>query len=268
MGRHYIRAEAYNADMLTTYPAPSLEFAKPLMNAAGSLGFTPDSYGAISIEKFGAFVTNPISIRARKTANPPVLVAFPGGVLMHSGHPNPGISNVIKTYSASWARAPVPIIVHLLSAKAEDARKAIFRLEELENIMAIEIGFEADSSTDLVFELVKSSIGELPLIAQLPLARALDLASTAIEAGASAISLGPPRGSLFTRDGKMVSGRLYGPAIFPQALEMVRQIREMDIPTIGGGGVENEEQANVMLEAGATAVQMDVALWKGTTDTK
>lgn len=254
--------------MLSAYPAPSLEFAKPLMNAAGSLGFSPDSRGVISMGKFGAFVTNPISTRARKAANPPSLVPFPGGILMHTGHPNPGISNAVKTFSASWARAPVPIIVHLLSTKTEQLRKAIYRLEELENIMAIEIGFEADSSTDLVFELVKSSVGELPIIVQLPLARAFELASAAIEAGASAISLGPPRGSLLSRDGKLVSGRIYGPAIFPQALEMVRLIREMDIPIIGAGGVESEAQANGMLAAGAMAVQMDVGLWKGITNTK
>lgn len=254
--------------MLAAYPTPSLEFAKPLMNAAGSLGISPDPYGAISIENFGAFVTNPISARARKVANPPSLVPFPGGVLIHSGHPNPGISNVIKTYSASWARASLPIIVHLLSAKAEDAHKAILRLEELENVMAIEIGFEENSSTDLIFELVKSSVGELPIIVRIPLARVLDLASAAIEAGASAISLGPPRGSLLSKDGKLVSGRIYGPAIFPQALEMVRLIREMDIPIIGAGGVESEAQAKGMLAAGAMAVQMDVGLWKGITNTK
>lgn len=256
----------YNAHMLTTFPTPRLEFAKPLINAAGSLGFTPDSYGPISTETLGAFVTNPISSRARQAANLPCLKRFPGGVLLHTGHPNPGLSRTIKTYSASWARALVPIIVHLLSTKADELRKAVLRLEELENVVAIEIGFVADSSIELVSELIKSGAGELSIIAQLPLTRALDLSSAAMEAGASVISLGPPRGSLVGPNGKLVSGRMYGPAIFPLALETVRQISEMDIPIIGAGGVGSEEQANSMLAAGAMAVQMDVGLWKGITN--
>jgi dihydroorotate dehydrogenase (NAD+) catalytic subunit len=129
-------------------------------------------------------------------------------------------------------------------------------------VMAIEIGFEADSSADLVGNIVKSALGELPIIAQIPLSR-LDLAEPAMGAGASAISLGSPRGALPTEDGKIVSGRLYGPAIFPLALEAVQQLKQMGFPVIGAGGVESELQANYMLEAGAIAVQMDVRLWKG-----
>ncbi len=40
-----------------------LYFSKPLMNAAGSLGFAPDSRAGISLDEFGAFVTNPFSLR-------------------------------------------------------------------------------------------------------------------------------------------------------------------------------------------------------------
>jgi dihydroorotate dehydrogenase (NAD+) catalytic subunit len=249
--------------MSTNFPAPSLEFKRPLMNAAGSLGFAPDPRGSVSTEHFGAFVTNPISVRARRAANPPSMLPFPGGVLLHTGFPNPGVSSAIKQYSAGWARASLPIIVHLLSAKAEELHKAILRLEELENVISVELGFEEDSSGQLVADLVEAATGELPLIAQLPITRALELAETALGAGASAISLGPPRGALAGKDGKVMSGRLYGPAIFPQALEVVRQLGREGVSVIGAGGVESEAQAEAMLEAGATAVQVDVSLWKG-----
>lgn len=248
--------------MSTDFPAPSLEFAHPLMNAAGSLGFVPDPRGPVSLEKFGAFVTNPISTRARRVANPPSLLPFTGGVLLHTGHPNPGVSSATKQYAAAWARSPVPITVHLLSGKPEEMRKAVLRFEELENTLAIEIGFEADSSVNQVVELIHAAMGELPVIAQLPLPRALELAEDAMEAGASAISLGPPRGALPGYDGKLTSGRLYGPAIFPQALEAVRQLSDAGYPVIGAGGVEGEAQVEAMLRTGAMAVQMDVGLWK------
>jgi dihydroorotate dehydrogenase (NAD+) catalytic subunit len=82
-----------------------------------------------------------------------------------------------------------------------------------------------------------------------------------MDAGASALSLGPPRGAI-TAGGKLVSGRLYGPAIFPQALETVRQISKAGYPTIGAGGVQSEQDAEAMIAAGAMAVQLDLSLWK------
>jgi dihydroorotate dehydrogenase (NAD+) catalytic subunit len=172
------------------------------------------------------------------------------------------VNGAIKAYAKSWARSPVPVIIHLLTGKPEDVRKALLRFEELENVMAVELGFEADSSADLIGNTVESALGELPIIAQIPLSR-LDLAEPAVGSGASAISLGPPRGALPTVNGETVSGRIYGPSIFPLALEAVLQIMQMGTRVIGAGGVEREDQANAMLAAGAIAVQMDVGLWEG-----
>lgn len=233
------------------------------MNAAGSLGFAPNAHSDVSLENFGAFVTNPISPRPRKTASPPRLVSFPGGVLLHTGYPNPGVSRAIKLYAAAWARAPLPVIVHLLPGKPEETRKAVLRIEELENVIALEIGLGADASPNLVKDIVQSAMGELPVMIQISLSRVLDLSEAAMEAGAAAVILGAPRGSMVTGDGKIVSGRLYGPAIFPQALEVVRQCANAGFPVIGAGGVEGQAQTEAMLAAGAVAVQMDVALWKG-----
>ena len=42
-----------------------LYFRKPLMNAAGTLGFSPDPRASVAWEDLGAFVTNPISLRPR-----------------------------------------------------------------------------------------------------------------------------------------------------------------------------------------------------------
>ncbi len=168
----------------------------------------------------------------------------------------------MKSFANSWARAPLPIVVHLLSGKSEEIRKTSLRIEELENIMAVEISFEPDSSINLVKEIIKAALGELPVIAQLPLQRALELTKAAMDAGATAVSLGPPRGALPGADGKLVSGRLYGPAILPQALETVHQISGMGFPIIGAGGVESEQQVEQMLAAGAMAVQVDVGFWK------
>jgi len=249
--------------MEAALPAQSLDLTKPWLNAAGSLAFAPDPRAAITLDAFGAFITNPISARARRAGRPPRQLSFPGGVLLHTGHPNPGMNAAIKRYAAAWARAPLPIIVHLLSDKPDEVRKAVLRIEELDNVAAIEIGIEADSSVELVNELVSAARGELPVIIQLPLHRAVELAFAALDAGAAALSLGAPRGALPSTDGKLVSGRLYGPALYPQALETVRELVRMKVPIIGSGGIETKAQGEAMLAEGALAVQMDVGLWKG-----
>lgn len=242
--------------------ALSLELRTPWMNAAGSLGFAPEARSPVLLDAFGAFVTNPISLHARRASAPPRQLGFPGGVLLHTGHPNPGLDAALKRHAAAWARAPLPIIVHLIIAKPEDLRKAILRVEELDNLMAVELNIEEDSSAELVAELTQAAQGELPIIVQLPMLRAGELAAAAFAAGASAISLGPPRGTLPGDLGKLVSGRLYGPALFPLALETARGLGKLKIPFITAGGVETREQGEAMLAAGAQAVQMDVGLWK------
>ncbi len=242
--------------------AQSLDLRTPWMNAAGSLGFAPDPRESLSLESFGAFVTNPISPQARRASKPPRQLSFPGGVLLHTGHPNPGLNVAIKRYAAAWARAPLPIIVHLFSSKPEEVRKAVLRVEEIENVMAVEISVEADSSAELTLELAQSAQGELPIIVQLPMHRALELAYSVAEAGAAALSLGPGRGALPGPKGKLISGRLYGPAFFPQALETLRELVKTKLPIIAAGGVETRAQGEAMLAAGAIGVQMDVVLWK------
>ena len=61
----------------------------------------------------------------------------------------------------------------------------------------------------------------------------------------------------------MVEGRLYGPALFPQALAGVRGLAQAGVPVIGAGGVYSQAQAQAMLAAGALAVQLDAVLWRG-----
>ena len=59
-----------------------LYFNKPIMNAAGSLGFAPDTRVGISVESFGAFVTNPFSLRPRVPTAKPAVIEYTGGFLL------------------------------------------------------------------------------------------------------------------------------------------------------------------------------------------
>ncbi len=247
-----------------------LVFSKPLMNAAGMLGFSPNPNVTTSWDSFGAFVTNPISWRSRLPTSAPVLMDFNGGILLHTGLPNPGFTKVIQKYSARWQRADLPVIVHLIADRPEETQRMVRKLEPLDNILAAELGFAPLLADDILLLTLEMCVGELPLIFSLPFEQVLSLGPRLIQNGAAALSLSAPRGSLpashdlqvgATHAGEIQSGRFYGPAIFPLTLELVRQVARLGLPCIGSGGVWKQAQAEATLAAGALAVQLDVVLW-------
>lgn len=240
-----------------------LYFSKPVMNAAGMLGFSPNHRDSIPWGEFGAFVTNPISLRLRLPAATPELVNYPGGLLLHSGLPNPGFKSVLKKHASHWARSDVPVIVHLMADRIEETTGMVRALEGLENILAVELGFAPLLADDILLLAVDQCEGELPLVINLPSAQVLHLGPRLMDAGASAISLSAPRGACPDGDGKIVNGRLYGPSLFPQSLETVQSAVKLGLPLIASGGVYSWEDSAAMLAAGAMAVQLDTVLWSG-----
>ena len=248
-----------------------LYFSKPLMNAAGSLGFAPDLRGLGDpggLKDFGAFVTNPFSLRPRLPAAKPEMIEYPGGFLLHTGLPNPGFNAGLKKYSAKWSRSDLPVIVHLMADRPEETQKMVRALESQENVMAVELGFAPLLADDIILLTLEMCLGELPLIVSLPVEQVLSLGPRLIQEGAQAISIGTPRGALPGR-GKgegsenkdVVTGRLYGPSLFPRSLERVYSAARLGLPIIGAGGVWTQENVAAMLSAGTLAVQVDATLW-------
>ncbi len=233
-----------------------------LMNAAGSLGFSPGARQSGMAGDLGAFVTNPVSLAPRSPAQNRGLQTFPGGFILHTGHPNPGLKAVIRRHAARWRRLKLPVIVHLLAEGKDEIAVMVEMLENVGGVSAVEVGLPPEASPQLVASLVHSAVGELPVLARLPLERAMELAETATNAGAAAVSLGPPRGALPGPDGRLLRGRLYGPALFPLALAAVQALAKSGLPVIGACGVYQPADIEAMLAAGALAVQLDSALWR------
>ena len=251
-----------------------LYFNKPLMNAAGSLGFAPDSRTGIPLDSFGAFVTNPFSLRPRLPAAKPQSIEYPGGFLLHTGLPNPGMKAGIKKYAVRWDKSDLPIVVHLMADRPEETKNMVRMLETQENVVAAELGFAPLLANDILLLTLEMCAGELPLIFSLPVEQVLSLGPRLMQEGAQAISISAPRGALpltprpstltGTRPsgrGELITGRLYGPSLFPKSLETVYSAAKLGLPIIGAGGVWNKENADAMLAAGALAVQVDAALW-------
>ena len=241
-----------------------LLFDPPLMNAAGTLGFSPDAYGVVNLARLGLFITNPVSLGPRAPAQVERCLEYPGGFLLHTGHPNPGLRAVLQNHSASWARSGIPVVVHLLCQGLEDAVKLTRRLEGRPGVVGFEVGLPSQADAVSSVALTQAIQGELPLILRLPLDRALELGpAIARSVPGLTFSLGPPRGAWLRPEKGILHGRLYGPALFPQALEVARSLVQAGLQVIAGGGVYHPWQAEALLAAGAVGVQLDAVLWRG-----
>jgi dihydroorotate dehydrogenase (NAD+) catalytic subunit len=239
-----------------------LTFRTPWMNAAGTLGYTPNLHSGFDWSRLGAFVTNPVSLVPRQPAEGRALLEYPGGFLLHTGWPNPGLRAVLNKYAANWSRGPLAVIVHLLAGDPAEVSAMIARLEGLEGVVGIELGLAPDISADEARVLASAAESELPFIPCLPLERAGELAAALSRSGASAFSLAAPRGMLLGADGRLVSGRLYGPGVLPSALAAARAVIAQGLPLIAAGGVYRPSDGQAFLDAGALAVQLDAVLWK------
>jgi dihydroorotate dehydrogenase len=243
-----------------------LNFSKPMMNAAGMLGFAPSFRDSIPWGVFGAFITNPISLHPRLPAVKPELINFPGGLLLHTGLPNPGFKAVLKKHAAQWGRSDIPVMVNLMADRPEETVSMVRALEGLENIAAVELGFAPHLADDIIVLAVEMSMSELPLVINLPASQILRLGPRLMDIGAAALSLATSRGVLTGEEGSFVSGRLYGPSMLPHSLEVVQSAARLGFPIIAAGGIYSLADANSMLKIGAIALQLDTVLWGGVFD--
>jgi dihydroorotate dehydrogenase len=239
-----------------------LVFLTPILNAAGTLGFSPDQNKFADVKKLGAFVTNPISYFPRTPAAGRRIIHFQGGFLLHTGFPNPGFRNVLRKYGHAWAESPLPVIVHLLADNSGELPGMVQKLEGIEGVMGIEVGLPPDIDGKSAAALVGSALGELPLIVKLPMDRANELVPHLSFEPTLIFSLGPPRGALPGADGKLVQGRLYGPALFPYSLGVSKRLVEQGCIVIGAGGIYRREDILAMLASGVAAVMLDAVLWR------
>jgi dihydroorotate dehydrogenase (NAD+) catalytic subunit len=252
-------------------PKVDLSLEPPLMNAAGTLGFAPDVRHIASLKRLGAFVTNPISLQRRTPARGTRYLEFPGGFLLHSGYPNPGLKATIRRHARRWAVASLPVFVHLMPLHPGELAQMLASLEGLEGVWGVEIGLPPETNAPAVLAFTQAAVGELPAILRLPFEHALDLsaalAASPLAGELAAVSLAPPRGSLpGSQEGTPVSGRIYGPAVFPQAFSTVRAIVALGLPVIASGGLYQQAQIQALRLAGALAVQLDAVLWRGFED--
>jgi dihydroorotate dehydrogenase (NAD+) catalytic subunit len=233
-----------------------LDLSSPWLNAPGTLGFAPSRTWNWPKPQ-GAFLTNPLSLHSRTPAHNRAARPYPGGALLHSGLPNPGLRRVLRQHAAAWKRSSLPVWPHLFGLPEEIHQMARL-LEEAEGVAALEISIPIEADAGLALALLQAARGELPLVACLPLqlVRLPWLAGLAA-AGASALHLEAPRGQV-----EGISGRLVGAGLLPLVMDALQVAMESNLPVIAGSGVFTVEDGDGLLKAGALAVAVDTALWR------
>ncbi len=245
----------------------SLIVQTPVMPAAGTLGFADEYRNLIDFAKLGALVTNPLTIEPWQPASGARIAVLDGGLLIHTGLPNPGLAKAIRQHRRVWGKLPIPVVLHLVGTSPHQVKQAVELLDPVEEVAAVELGLDDDASPREAVSLVKAAaVLEKPLLARLPFYACYELAQPLMDAGADALVMtAAPRGT--ARDlqgGRLVSGRIYGPLVKPMILRMVGRLRRelpTDMPIIGCGGIHSPQDARDYIEAGAVAVQVDTATW-------
>ncbi len=234
--------------------------ANPLIAGPGTIGYAGEAARLLELDRFGALVTAPVSLRPRKGNPSPRMVDVPGGLLLAHGEPSPGWHRLHERYGGAWTRAATPVIAHVVgrTSLGELAR----RIEAAGGITALL--YDVPDAESLGWLEGLRAVTELPVLARV---RDGDpaFAARVVEAGADAlVAISPPRGMMADpRSGQLIEGDLYGPFVFPLALRAVRQIAAAGIvaPLIACGGVHTAADVKAFLVAGACAVMLDSLAW-------
>lgn len=232
----------------------------PIMNSAGFLGFSEEAVEFVDLGGLGALITHPLSSRSRSPARDASVQRNPGGFLLHTGLPNPGVEVALATHRRRWRSLPCPVIVHLIAQSAEQLEDLILRLEGEPVLSGLEVGLDNPAMVEGFAQLGHRA--ELPIILRLPLDWGTEAFLRADRLGAMALSVGPPRGHWHDPRGHSHSGRYYGPALLPLAASLTHRLAgELKSPLIVGGGVGSKDDVHRLLKLGASAVQLDYPLW-------
>lgn len=242
-----------------------LSVTSPVLTAAGCFGYGVEYARMLDIERIGAIVTRSTTAQRWQSHHAPRLIETPAGVLVVGTWPNPGLGRVLERFAPIWAGWRTPVLLSILGSAPADYAAMASALEGVEGIAGLELNLAAQASRAAAAVAAVRAATLLPIIAKLPAddVSLPDLARAVAAAGADAITAcaGPPALAFDPQSNERVEGMLCGPALYPLALRRVAVVAAaVDVPVIGCGGIATAAQAQQMLNAGATAVQVGSAL--------
>ncbi|MGT2846217.1 dihydroorotate dehydrogenase [Streptococcus massiliensis] len=263
---------------------PGLELKNPIIPASGCFGFGQEYAKYYSLDLLGSIMIKATTKEARFGNPTPRVAETPSGMLNAIGLQNPGV-DVVLSEKLLWLAQhypQLPIIANVAAFSNEEYAYVAGKISQAPNVTAIELniscpnvdhgnaGLLIGQVPELAYAAVKAAVAtsSVPVYVKLTpsVADITQVAKAVEDAGAAGFTmintLVGMRFDLKSRKPIIANGTggMSGPAIFPVALKLIRQVAQHSkLPIIGMGGVDSAEKALEMFIAGASAIGIGTA---------
>ena len=252
----------------------------PVMTASGTFGYGEEYADFIDISRIGAIIVKGTTL-AHREGNPyPRMAETPSGMLNCVGLQNKGVDYFVENIYPRIRKVQTNMIVNVSGACVEDYVATAEKINELEDIPAIELNISCPNvkqggmafgttcaGAESVVSAVRKAYKKTLVVKLSPNVTSIaDIAMAAEAAGADSVSLINTLMGMAIDAEKMrpvlstVTGGLSGPCVKPVALRMVWQVaKAVKIPVVGLGGIMNATDAVEFFLAGASAIEIGTA---------
>ncbi|HEL1581460.1 TPA: dihydroorotate dehydrogenase [Streptococcus suis] len=263
---------------------PGLDLKNPVIPASGCFGFGQEYADYYDLNQLGSIMIKATTRHPRYGNATPRVAETPAGMLNAIGLQNPGVE-VVLSEKLPWLEQhfpDLPIIANVAGFSNEEYAYVSGKISKAPNVKAIELniscpnvdhgnnGLLIGQVPELAYQAVKAAVeaSSVPVYVKLTpsVADITLLAKAAEDAGATGLTmintLVGMRFNLKTRQPILANGTggMSGPAVFPVALKLIRQVAQMtNLPIIGMGGVDTADKAIEMMVAGASAIGVGTA---------
>lgn len=258
----------------------ALELKNPVMTASGTFGYGLEYADLVPLDEIGGIIVKGTTLNPREGNSYPRMAETVQGMLNCVGLQNKGVDYFCKNIYPLVKDIDTQMIVNVSGSSPEDYAECASRINELENIRAIELNISCPNVHDggmafgvtcegasSVVRAVRKAYGKTLIVKLSPNVTSITDIAKAVEAeGADSVSLiNTLMGTSIDIERRRFNlsigtGGLSGPCVKPVALRMVYQVANaVKIPVIGLGGISTAEDAIEFLMAGATAIQIGTA---------
>ena len=266
---------------MLTIEITGIKLENPLILAAGILGSTGASLRRVARAGAGAVVTKSLGLVPREGYRNPCVVELEDGFINAVGLQNPSYRNFMDEIKIA-REANVPIVASIFGGRPEEFAEIATAMSgdvdgfELNLSCPHAEGYGAEIGSDpmIVEEVTRSvkSATDLPVWVKLtPNVRDIATIGLAAERGGAdaVVAINTLRAmAIDVESGYPILsnrfGGLSGAPIKPVAVRAVYELYQaLEIPIIGVGGISSWEDAVEMMMAGASAVEIGSAVYRG-----
>ena len=257
-----------------------LNLKNPVMTASGTFGYGIEFEDFVDLEQIGGIIVKGTTLQHREGNPYPRMAETPSGMLNAVGLQNKGVDYFVEKIYPKIKDINTNMIVNVSGSDIESYVKTAERINELENIPAIELniscpnvkqggmafGVTPEGAAEVVSTVRKAYDKTLIVKLSPNVTNIAEIARAVEGAGADSVSLiNTLLGMAIDAEKRKpilstITGGMSGAAVKPIALRMVWQVAQtVKIPVIGLGGIMNWRDAVEFLLAGATAIQIGTA---------